>query len=163
MDHQAFAQMLGNYGEFFGAIAVVVTLVYLAGQLKQNTNALRAASYSNWNQVVSSWSHFYAQYSSDFTRNEGRVNTAELTQDEQKILFAAAYLACTQAETAFLQHRAGALDDDVFESRMKSYATFVVDNDVLSEIWLETLRGYGLPEFVEFIEKRLVDRRPNIA
>jgi len=26
MDHKSFAQLLGNYGEFVGAIAVVVTL-----------------------------------------------------------------------------------------------------------------------------------------
>ena len=40
MDHQAFAQMLGNYGEFVGAIAVVVTLVYLASQVRHNTRSL---------------------------------------------------------------------------------------------------------------------------
>ena len=34
MDHQAFAQLLGNYGEFVGAFAVVATLVYLAVQIK---------------------------------------------------------------------------------------------------------------------------------
>ena len=34
MDHQAFAQLLGNYGEFVGAIAVVVTLGYLAVQIR---------------------------------------------------------------------------------------------------------------------------------
>lgn len=34
MDHQAFAQMLGNYGEFVGAIAVVATLAYLAIQVR---------------------------------------------------------------------------------------------------------------------------------
>lgn len=39
MDHQAFAQLLGNYGEFVGAIAVVVTLVYLALQIRQNTRS----------------------------------------------------------------------------------------------------------------------------
>jgi hypothetical protein len=49
MDLQATAQLLGNFGEFFGAIAVVVTLVYLAGQLRQNTNALRSASHEHWN------------------------------------------------------------------------------------------------------------------
>ena len=32
MDHQALAQMLGNYGEFVGAIAVVATLAYLASK-----------------------------------------------------------------------------------------------------------------------------------
>ena len=39
MDHQQFAQLLGNYGEFVGAIAVVVTLGYLAIQIKQNREA----------------------------------------------------------------------------------------------------------------------------
>ena len=31
------AQLLGNFGEFFGAIAVVVTLVYLSIQVRHNT------------------------------------------------------------------------------------------------------------------------------
>lgn len=44
MDHQAFAQLLGNYGEFLGAIAVFATLVYLAIQIRQNTAAQRAAT-----------------------------------------------------------------------------------------------------------------------
>jgi len=39
MDHQAFAQLLGNYGEFVGAIAVFATLVYLAVQIRQNTRS----------------------------------------------------------------------------------------------------------------------------
>lgn len=36
MDHQALAQLLGNYGEFVGAIAVVVTLIYLSIQVRQS-------------------------------------------------------------------------------------------------------------------------------
>ena len=36
---------LGALGEFFGAIAVVVTLIYLAVQLKQNTAQLRMDSF----------------------------------------------------------------------------------------------------------------------
>ncbi len=38
------SQILGNFGEFFGAIAVVVTLAYLAVQIKQNTNSTRSQS-----------------------------------------------------------------------------------------------------------------------
>ena len=41
MDHLTFAQLLGNYGEFIGAIAVVITLGYLAVQIRQNTAQLR--------------------------------------------------------------------------------------------------------------------------
>jgi hypothetical protein len=42
MDHQAFAQLLGNYGEFFGSIAVFLTLIYLAVQVRQTSKLLRA-------------------------------------------------------------------------------------------------------------------------
>ncbi len=35
---------LANLGEFLGGLAVVVTLVYLATQVRQNTSAIRASS-----------------------------------------------------------------------------------------------------------------------
>jgi len=38
------AQLLGNFGEFFEAIAVVLTLGYLVFQIKQNTFAIHATS-----------------------------------------------------------------------------------------------------------------------
>ena len=37
------AQVLGNFGEFFGAIAVVVTLIFLTLQVRQNTRQMRRA------------------------------------------------------------------------------------------------------------------------
>lgn len=45
MDQLTFAQLLGNYGEFIGAIGVVTTLIYLAIQIRQNTRVTRAASH----------------------------------------------------------------------------------------------------------------------
>jgi len=47
MDHQVFAELLGNYGEFIGAIAVVVTLGYLAVQVKSSTRQARATMVHN--------------------------------------------------------------------------------------------------------------------
>ena len=40
-------QNLGNLGEFVGAIGVVVSLVYLARQMIQNTTSVRAASFNS--------------------------------------------------------------------------------------------------------------------
>jgi len=37
-------EILGNLGDFIGGIAVVVTLIYLAIQIRQNTSALRTTS-----------------------------------------------------------------------------------------------------------------------
>ena len=42
MDHQAVAQLLGNYGEFAGSIAVFITLAYLAVQVKHGKQATEA-------------------------------------------------------------------------------------------------------------------------
>ena len=39
---------LGALGEFVGSIAVVITLIYLALQLKQNTSSVRANAYQGW-------------------------------------------------------------------------------------------------------------------
>jgi len=44
MDHLTFAQLLGNYGEFFGAIAVVATLGYLAVQIRHSNRATIAST-----------------------------------------------------------------------------------------------------------------------
>ena len=44
MDHQTFAQLLGNYGEFIGSIAVLATLAYLAAQVR-NSNKYEAAKH----------------------------------------------------------------------------------------------------------------------
>ncbi len=35
MGHQTFAQLLGNYGEFLGSIAVLATLIYVSVQVRQ--------------------------------------------------------------------------------------------------------------------------------
>ena len=47
MDLMTTAQLLGNFGEFFGAIAVVVTLVFLTRQIRQNTKAIQASMASD--------------------------------------------------------------------------------------------------------------------
>jgi hypothetical protein len=58
MDLMDTAQLLGNFGEFVGAIAVVGTLLYLAVQLRHssrviemNTEATRAETWSNTFQM----------------------------------------------------------------------------------------------------------------
>ena len=42
MDIHATAQLLGNLGEFLGSIGVIVTLIYLAIQIRQSSAATRA-------------------------------------------------------------------------------------------------------------------------
>jgi len=52
MEQQVFAELLGNYGEFVGAFAVVASLIYLARQVRQNTLSQNRqeqnTSYEQW-------------------------------------------------------------------------------------------------------------------
>lgn len=52
MDHQAIAQLLGNYGEFVGAIAVVLTLGYLALQIRESRAETARASRQSAQRAV---------------------------------------------------------------------------------------------------------------
>ena len=47
MDFMSTAQLLGNFGEFFAAIAVFVTLGYLAVQIRETRKTLIRANECN--------------------------------------------------------------------------------------------------------------------
>lgn len=38
-------ESLGNIGDFIGGIGVIITLIYLAYQIRQNTNSIRVSSF----------------------------------------------------------------------------------------------------------------------
>ena len=43
---------VGAIGEVGGAIGVIVTLIYLAGQLRQNTRAMRSSTYQTYSGLA---------------------------------------------------------------------------------------------------------------
>jgi len=53
---------LANLGEAIGGFAVLVTLVYLALQIRQNTRAVRAATYQQVVDATSDWSATLCQH-----------------------------------------------------------------------------------------------------
>jgi hypothetical protein len=129
MDHQAFAQLLGNYGEFVGAFAVVATLVYLAIQIKSA-------------RVASEASHIAIKGNSG-----GELNTVEQ--------FAFDQLVESMAEVhffAFVRTRTlgGSLDERIPASNL---AEFLHRYPVAYERWqaqedtyVGTRRAMGIPE-----------------
>ena len=55
MSVNEWADLLGNVGEFVGAIAVVVTLTFLAIQIRQSNQAARTAAESEDPQRLAEW------------------------------------------------------------------------------------------------------------
>ena len=78
MDHLTFAQLLGHYGEFVGAIAVVITLGYLAVQIRHSNRATISAT------------------TLEIVRMANEINHELSTDKEQEKLFVA---ACNEPES----------------------------------------------------------------
>lgn len=128
MDHQAFAEMLGNYGEFVGAIAVVVTLGYLAVQVRHskistdaNTRVLeenrRLTRETMLFQLTDRWDTVerMATENKEITRIYLRGNTAPTDLDEvERTIYE--YRLGTLFNVYFMFHRladAGFLDEEI--------------------------------------------------
>ncbi len=109
MDHQAFAQLLGNYGEFVGAIAVVVTLVYLAIQIRQNSFATKTAAAQSVLVLLNEMSNLGAA-SPENARIVIRGQTEfEILNDDQKLQFALWMINFFRALDLAFQHYSNGL------------------------------------------------------
>jgi len=69
MDLMDTAQLLGNFGEFVGAIAVVVTLMYVALQIRQSTRAMdgnrKAVVAQSGREIDLFMAHFHLELARD--------------------------------------------------------------------------------------------------
>ena len=160
MDHQAFAQLLGNYGEFLGAIAVVVTLVYLAGQLRQNTNALKSTIYTSYVQNANDFNHIASRHASDFA-TIGKLSSLDQLSVEQAILWQCCMQSVfNQWEEVFLHYRAGSLDKDVYEAKVRAFQKsldWAPLGGLLRQTWESWKDGYT-EEFQRFMETEVIGK-----
>ena len=107
---------LGAIGEFVGAIAVVVTLIYLAVQLRQNSKMVQMsmiqAAERGISDVVGEWSRDAETAS---LINRGRGSLEELSDDERarlRLLIRRMFLHMDSMHYAFKQ---GALPNEIWD------------------------------------------------
>jgi hypothetical protein len=135
MDHQAFAQLLGNYGEFIGAIAVVATLFYLAIQVRHgqeateaNTRSVeesrRVALVDSYVRRLEAMERAQIQLAlsdqlSDIVRRTDADGVDSLTETERLRLFRWEHARLCRVESQFYQWQHGLLDDEYYENQFK--------------------------------------------
>ena len=129
---------LGAISEFVGAIAVVVTLVYLAIQVRQNTSALRSTATQGAHDQAAA---LYDLLSSDtsiadiFVR--GLISPDELTSEETARFFSLSLAFMFRYQNWYLQTRSGLIEKELLES------------------WARVLRQLsGAPGFRRFWQQR---------
>ena len=144
-------QDLGNLGEFVGALGVVISLVYLAKQMQQNTTSVRAASFNSMVQnSMRILEHSYVD--SEFADFLHRAETDPSTLSVQEAVRWHAYMTSVYRHFGNLvyQYRVGALDKEMWESYERT-----LENHLRKPAWSEwfeqhkTLFSTSLAEQVE--------------
>ncbi len=114
---------LGNLGDFLGGIAVIITIGYLALQIRQNTAALRVASRQ---QVVESYRLFNRPFISDPAISSiwerGLRSATDLEESDRAQFFALFLDQVLHFQGAQASHASGSLDDETFNAYRDHFA-----------------------------------------
>jgi len=151
MDHQTFAQLLGNYGEFAGAIAVVVTLAYLGIQIRQNTESLRIASELALSQQSAEFiAHMRAQPDVLKLWDLAVTDPASLSSDDIRQYRWAISELFTIYEGHYHVYKRGFIAEEAWQSKANLMRGMLA-NPIVAEWWASGLAPFSV-EFVRYIE-----------
>ena len=107
---------LGNIGDFLGGITVIVTLLYLAYQVRQNTKSTHSASYQ---AIVSNMSTFSRELAYVSERSEifsmGMMQPEDLTLSERTRFYLLMTSYFRNFENIYFQYSSNAIPDDVWD------------------------------------------------
>jgi len=151
MDHQALAQLLGNYGEFVGAIAVVATLVYLALQIRENSRSTRALIEQSTAEFVSKV-NLDAATDTDLAALVGRglSDLAELEDHEIPRFMMWVLSSLRSYEIAHHQFAEGHLSEPIWHGMQGSIAN-LLQNESARKVWMVRKVTFS-PNFQKFVD-----------
>jgi len=146
---------LGAIGEFVGGIAVVVTLIYLAVQIKQNTKVHASLIRQNFYDATQR-QILHAVESSQFNEvmHRGWTTDDSLTGAEQTQIWRHMQGVLMGYQGAFEQYKSGALPEkDWALARLILRSFWLLDGKAKNEAWETMLHG-GLfnPDFLQEVE-----------
>ena len=145
---------LGALGEFVAAIAVLITLIYLALQIRQNTRATRAASF---HAITDSFNHVNVSVAQ--TPGLARIWLAGTTErsslgEEERHQYDMLLLSYFHVfETIHYQARVGAGESGLVGAEERSLEALLATSGV-REWWAENPYAFG-PEFRAYIDRFL--------
>ena len=145
---------LGSIGEFVAAIATLGTLVYLALQIRQNTETVRIgasqAILASLNESLQS-----AAASADSARVLvlGQNDFDELPDDEKAQFIVWVFAWFRVLEQAYYYHRNGYLADEIWEGQV-AHLRQVVSGKAVKE-WWAVRRSFYSRSFQSFVDEQM--------
>ena len=112
---------IGAIGELVGALAVVLTLLYLSAQIRQSNRATHSASIQEATTAFNGINAWIANDESMARIFRIGIQDLDKLNDDEKIRFSFLMLSTFHVfETIFLQNRAGTIDASMWEAEIRS-------------------------------------------
>lgn len=110
-------EALQGIAELVGALGVIISLIYLAAQVRQNTKSIRTASNQDLLTSFNGMLEFAksSEYGAKIFDAYARQGLENLSQQEIAGVRVASVQILRVFEQAYLQRRAGLLDEDVWQ------------------------------------------------
>jgi len=151
---------LANIGQVIGAIAVVISLIYVALQIRQNTNAVRAATAQSVHEHFANW---YTTFASDPSLSAVAINGLKdygsLSETDKARLVAIFMAFLSYSQNAFLKWRQGLLAPSLWLGWEQVIMNLVCAPGGKA-FWKERSYLFG-EEFRRYVEDDLMKRTPH--
>jgi hypothetical protein len=106
---------LANLGQVVGALAVVISLFYVARQIRQNTNAVRSVTSQSVHEHFASWYHLLASDAALAQLVIDALKDYTTLAEKDKARFVAIFMAfLSYSQNAFLKWRQGLLEPSLW-------------------------------------------------
>ena len=160
---------LGSLGEFIGSIAVLLTLIYLALQIRQNTHATRAVSH---HAITDALNQLNLTLGKDdvvaqiwITGMNDRSSLNEVQREQFDALLRAYMHVC---DTMYYQAQVGAGDNGLWEAEKRYLGVILTSNggkDWLEENSLSISQGYraAIDTIIQHYQSSETDRPDELS
>ena len=146
-------EAIGAISEVVGATAVVITLVYLVVQIRQNTGGIRASAYQTW--VAASIAEQSAASSTEVSKAiaAGLFDPLGLSQDNWVQFAGYCHQFIMKIEATYYLGKEGIISESVCEKEYDRAVNYLACAGP-SQWWKAGARTQFTDEFVDMIEKR---------
>lgn len=142
---------IGAVGEMLGALGVIITLVYLARQIRQNTLATRLSASRSVATAAREWNAPLLQDAElAWTFQVGTEDPTQLSEKERARFTELCFSLLRMFEDIHYQYHNGALDPEAWHGYEQLYGAYAKAPG-FQQYWLERRETFR-PEFREFID-----------
>ena len=152
-------ERLNQWMTLIANIGVLAGIVFLAYEIRVNTDAVRSSTYAAYVETADSWNDFYAGHAAEIAAIEDHIRLDQLTGEQSRLYAALTNKTFNQMEATFLHHRSIPMDEDVFEARIARFKEYMEQTPLLRESWRsrrETLVG----DFRDMMERNIPSLKP---